>query len=522
MTSGRLGVGVILFGAFALLGGMSGCASQGRALAEPVRNHSSASYASRIAHETKFYAVEYVPPSDSFSSPVMRMNAIGELVSDGQAEAGCIISREFEKVVRRNFAEPGVGGDASAVFSLVIDRVSMKREVADVVVDLGVTVCIYKRGAENEVAYRKAFSATSRKKWTDTSLVPEAFYSALYETVRDFLEDWGRGGALPKLEEWSRGKERPPALKMLDFTMRDGVCYGVCEVSCNDYEGFRAKRWAIPRIGQSCRDKLGIETERIRVVYDSERLDERGKLWRFEFRAFARSRVVMSFDKEAGHGFVTGDLGLMGKTVEIASAELRKFVKDEMDKRTGVSGEMLRFDDVLHDSTFDLVTIKFRLLTPPKLKVFQFSTHDEVHYGVCEVVCNDYGRFAAKDWAVSQIAKSCMEKLGKFGIERDSVRVVYDVQDFKEKDNLWRLEFRTFARTRVALSFDKGSRRGFVTGDLGLMEKTAEDASVELREYVQSEMDRRIGVSAGKADVRFDSAVPDTTFDLITIRFRLL
>ena len=497
---------------------MAGCTSVGR-ISEPTPAPSLKSYASKIAADTKFHAVEYVPPRDSFSSPVMRVNAIGELVSDGYVESSEMIAREFGKVVRSNFARPTGSDDAVATFDVSIGRTAMRRVGEAVNADLEVTVKVCRKGNEGDVAYSRRFSATSSERWPDESLVPASFYAALHNVICDFLEDWGRGGALPKLEEWSRGKERPPALKRLDFTLRDGVYYGVCEVACNDFEGFRAKRWAIPRIGQACRDKLGIETERVRVVHDSERLDERGKLWHFEFRTFARSRVVMSFDKKAGCGFVTGDLGLMGKAVENASSELRNFVKDEMDRRTGFSGEMLRFDDVLHDSTFDLVTIRFRLLRPPNLKAFRFSTHDEVHYGVCEVTCNDYGRFAAKDWAVSQIAKSCVEKLG---IERDRVRVVYDAQEFDEKGNLWRLEFRTFARTRVVLSFDKGSHSGFVTGDLGLMEKAAKDASVELREFVQREMDRRIGVSPGEANVRFDSAVPDTTFDLITIKFRLL
>ena len=517
MMRGSIGVGAACGATLASLC-MAGCVSVGK-IPEPDPAPSLKSYASNIAMDTKFHVVEYVPPANSFSSPVMRVNPIGELVSDGYVESREIIAREFGKVARSNFAMPTGSDDVIAIFDVSIDRMTMRRVGKVVNANLEVTIKVCRKGNGGEVAYCKHFSATSHEEWLDSSLVPTSFYVALHRVIHDFLTDWGMGCALPKLEEWSRGKERPPALKRIDFTLRDGVYYGVCEVACNDYEGFRAKRWAIPRIGQACRDKLGVETERVRVVQDVERLDEHGKLWRFEFRTFVRSRVVMSFDKGAAHGFVTGDLGLMGKTVETASAELRKFVKDEMDKRTGGAGEMLRFDDVLHDSSFDLVTIRFRLLTPPNLKAFRFSTHDGVHYGVCEVVCNDYGRIAAWDWAVSQIAKSCVEKLG---IGRERVRVVYDVQEFDEKCNLWRLGFRTFARARVVLSFDKGSHSGFVTGDLGLMKKTAEDASVELREFVQREMDRRIGVSAGEAKVRFDSIVPDTTFDLITIKFRLL
>ena len=65
------------------------------------------------------------------------------------------------------------------------------------------------------------------------------------------------------------------------------------------------------------------------------------------------------------------------------------------------------------------------------------------------------------------IAVACRTKLG--GIEPERVRVVYDEEIFDEQSGEWRFVFRTFARTKMALSYDPMTRQGVITGDLELM-----------------------------------------------------
>ena len=116
-------------------------------------------------------------------------------------------------------------------------------------------------------------------------------------------------------------------------------------------------------------------------------------------------------------------------------------------------------------------------------------------------------------------------KLG--GIEPERVRIVYDGEDYDAKTKRWAFRVRTFARTRIALSFDKTTRHGVVTGDLELMEMNVGQASEALKRFVQDEMDSRAGkvsreTPKGQAELRFDDFVMDKTYNLVTIRFRLL
>ena len=162
---------------------------------------------------------------------------------------------------------------------------------------------------------------------------------------------------------------------------------------------------------------------------------------------------------------------------------------------------------------------------PPALTAIEWTQSGETWNGTCEVACNGYEGFEAKAWANAHIAAACRTKLG--GLEPERVRVVYDKDHFDPVTKRWTFAFRTFARTRIAFSFNKITRSGAVTGDLELMNMTAEQASEELKQFVQDEMDSRAGkvsrdAPRGKAEIRFDNFETDEVYDLITHRFRLL
>ena len=107
----------------------------------------------------------------------------------------------------------------------------------------------------------------------------------------------------------------------------------------------------------------------MRIVYDEENIDPDSKTWRFEFRTFARTKMVLSFNKATSHGFATGDIELMGMPLDKAAEALRRFVHSEMDARAGmVTTEVqkgkahVRFDNIDPDRTYDLITIGLRLV----------------------------------------------------------------------------------------------------------------------------------------------------------------
>ena len=175
-------------------------------------------------------------------------------------------------------------------------------------------------------------------------------------------------------------------------------------------------------------------------------------------------------------------------------------------------------------------------LKSPELKSIEWEKNEWQHDGVvwlgrCEIFCNDYEGFKARAWATANIAAMCLSKIGN--IEPERLRVVYDEENYDSESRKWTLVYRTFARAKMVLDFDKQSRHGHVTGDLGLMNVKADNgqdvrmAAEELKQYVLSEMSSFAGVVSpsvpkGEPWVRFDAYKTDKTYNLITIKFRLL
>lgn len=357
-------------GVFALLAA-SGCATP-RRLAEPQQRAVLRSYAASVASQTISIPVAYDAPDTELQTSVSGRDFLDNPVTLGYFRSGEIIAREFGNVVRANFGVPSSEVPPVGRFSVKIDGVmARRRSDGGIAVIVETTVAVASVAAP-DVAYRKSFKAECNAPWQDEIMVPTAMYDALDKIVRDFLADWSVSSAATILSRWANEATpgvKPPELLSLDFAQQGDVYCGICSVACNGYEGFRAKGWADAQIEQACRRKLGIEPERVRIVYDEERFDPVGKTWRFEFRTFARAKMVLTFSKVTRHGFATGDLGLMVMSADVASEELRRFILSEMDARAGAvstgtsKGEaMVRFDDFKTDSVFNLITIGFRLV----------------------------------------------------------------------------------------------------------------------------------------------------------------
>lgn len=355
---------------FALLA-VAGCATPKR-LVEPQSYDARVAYAAAVAPRTLSIPVVYESPDVELQTSVSGRDFLDNPVTLGYFRSGEIIAREFGNVARANFGTPSSEVPPVGRFSAKIDGVSARRtSCGDISVTVEVTVAMEK-AASSEPAYKKRFKAECSAAWEDEATVPMALYDALDKIIRDFLADWNASSAVTVLSEWvdkATPGVKPPELLSLDFTQQDNVYCGSCRVACNGYEGFRAKGWAEAQIEQACRRKLSIEPERVRIVYDEEKFDPDGKTWRFEFRTFARTKMVLTFSKVTRHGFATGDLGLMGMPLDKAAEALRRFVHSEMDARAGMvttgvqKGEAhVRFDGIDPDKTYDLITIGFRLV----------------------------------------------------------------------------------------------------------------------------------------------------------------
>ena len=376
---------------------VAGCSSIRPPLVEPKRSCDDGmqSYAAKNVSDCKFVSVDYVPPQYGFvkiaispsemmetnilvAATVQKRNWLDFTENLGWFDAGKIVEREFNKVVRWNFALPPVVVPSTAEFSFTIERVSLMKEKEDVIATLELSVKVSRVGHRDEVAYDKRFSASRRGPWKDVSVVPESFYDALDEVVRGFLEDWGKGRSILSLKEWARipsGPVTPPLLKQPTiesclFTNENRVCYGTCEVSCNDYDVPTADAYALSYIAQKCtqqcRHQFGIGPELVRVVYDAQKF-ENGH-GRYVFHAFARSKEpVLAYDPKGKCGSLTGDLALMGMTYQQAKDEMEKRIQDAMD-RVVSSGKGLPGRAIVHfdppaamDDVYGLLTVPFWL-----------------------------------------------------------------------------------------------------------------------------------------------------------------
>ena len=165
----------------------------------------------------------------------------------------------------------------------------------------------------------------------------------------------------------------------------------------------------------------------------------------------------------------------------------------------------------------------------PELRELSFGTKkgdSAVTVGSCSVACNGWEAFQARAWAMERISDHCVEHLG---VEKERVRVRYDSDETKFDDatKTWRFVFSTWARSRMVMQYDAGTRRGRAIVDLGLFKGTAEDAAKAAKEYIMREMNLRAATYAddapeAKADVEFGEIETDAEDNLVIIPFKLV
>ena len=361
---------------FSLLCGCiaGGGASASRLLREPVPVPFKARVATVCANRTASVPVSFRMTGADASCAVTRMNAIGENVVEAVFRSGDIVAREFKKVVQSNFHLAADNETPVAEFCVSVEGATARERKDGGSVESSVIVRVTVAKADgSETCYSKVFDGRAHEAWNDKDEVPLAFYGALENVVASFVKDWDVARPVSRILRWKNSAEPqvvPPSLKSINWSQSGDVWFGECRVKCNGYEGLDAKAWANTHIGVACRTKLGgIETERVRVVYDEELFDEQSKEWRFVFRTFARTAMALSYDPENNEGVITGDIELMSAdSFENAAEILKKYVKKEMEshgrlvKNLSPQHEVgIRFYDFNTDKTYNLITIKFKL-----------------------------------------------------------------------------------------------------------------------------------------------------------------
>ena len=201
-------------------------------------------------------------------------------------------------------------------------------------------------------------------------IVPLCVYETVQKIVKKFVDDVSKDSSLAaRLESLSPSgiakSVKPPSLKSLSFGTEDnGVFSGRCEVFCNDWEGFKTDKWARRQIEESCRMKLGIEEERVRVVFLNENLDNATKTWKYEFATFPRSKIVLNYDPVSRSGSCIADMGLLGMSEEKTSELMKQHITREMDSRAGLAGSgakaAIRYDSFKTNARYGLLIVTFR------------------------------------------------------------------------------------------------------------------------------------------------------------------
>ena len=359
---------------------LCGCIAGGglyspRPLAEPSPVPFNARCVFASVDRTAVVPVSFKMIGKNTSCAVTRMNAIGEMVSEAVFFSGEIVAREFERVVRSNFHIAAENETADAMFTVDIERSTARVSKGGDSVDATLSVRVTITGVDgSEPCYANVFDCNAHDIWCDRNAVPTAFYRTLETVIAAFVDDLDSSGAVSRIVRLHR-KANPeyeqPSLQKIVWSRSGDAWVGVCEVKCNGREGFDAKAWANTHIAVACRIKLGnIEPERVRVVYDEEDFDERSGEWRFVFRTFPRMKMALSYDSITMQGVITGDLELMSAgTVERASEMLKEYVVRKMESHGRMVTELsqrhevgLRFDDFNTDKTYNLITIRFRLV----------------------------------------------------------------------------------------------------------------------------------------------------------------
>jgi len=284
-----------------------------------------------------------------------------------------IALREFGRFIDENMRQPMEGEPEKLVLKIYSKRILVeqkgKKSHAEMIFDIQL---IDPHSADTRPYFRDSFRGEWNGFHEDEEVVPDSVYQAVGKIVADFASGLVKDRtAMRRLSLLARPDDRvaPPTLKSIAFDpLRNGIVSGRCQVECNGWDGFDADKWARAQIHSSCQMKLGIEPERLRVVYSKDVYSSQSKSWSYDFRAFARAPMVVDYDPVSRTGMCIGDLGLLKLSIRDAAFKMKDFVVTEMRVHAGAvdsaDGDMktkVRFKEVKSDTVNNLLQIGFSL-----------------------------------------------------------------------------------------------------------------------------------------------------------------
>ena len=284
-----------------------------------------------------------------------------------------IVLREFGRFIDENMRQPLEGEAEKLVLKVYSKRILVEqrwsKSHAEMIFDIQL---LDPRSADARPYFRSSISGEWNGRHEDDEIVPDSVYQVVGKIVNEFAKNLAEDrSSMRRLSLLARPDERvaPPTLKSIEFNpLRNGVVFGRCEVECNGWDGFDADKWARAQINGSCQMKLGIEAERLRVVYSKDVYNSPSKSWSYEFRAFASAPIIVDYDPVTRTGMCIGDLGLLNLPISEAAFKMKDFVISEMRVRAGavdsVDGDVrtkVRFREMKSDAVGNVLQIGFSL-----------------------------------------------------------------------------------------------------------------------------------------------------------------
>ena len=284
-----------------------------------------------------------------------------------------VIKRQFLQAVSGHF-HPLVGDQQPAVrIKVETLGVFLERKGDAVTSEMTMRFELQDVG-KNAVCHEKVYSGEAKLPWDGGALVPEAFYKCIQALALNFLKDIaGNRTLIARLEGVSLDPAtvRKPSFRSCDMKPKNaaGVVCGSCVVACNDWDEGRVANWLRSQLEQRCENQLGVESSKVRLVYDKSAYAGEKREWSVDFTAFARSEMVLNYDPVTMSGTCIADFGLMGKGAIEAADVMKEYVLQEMDKRAGTQQTnkdtpkaQVRFDDFKTDQRYALTYCAFRLV----------------------------------------------------------------------------------------------------------------------------------------------------------------
>ena len=284
-----------------------------------------------------------------------------------------IVLREFGRFVNENMRNPMDGEAEKVVIKIYSKKILVEQKWSKSHAEMVFDVQLLDSKSEDSRPY---FRGSFKGEWSavhkEDEVVPETVYRSVGKVVDSFAKSLlNDRAAMRRLSLLARPDDRtvPPSLKSIEFgVMRNGVVSGTCEVECNDWDGFNADKWARGQINGSCCMKLGIDPGRWRVVYVSDVYDSKRKAWRYSFKAFARTPMVVDYDPVTRGGVCIGDMDLLDMSVQKAAAKMKEFVILQMkthdgavSSAEGIGDVKVRFHEMKTDRANNLLQIGFSL-----------------------------------------------------------------------------------------------------------------------------------------------------------------